>query len=148
MRFAAVMGAMFVCASMAQADSPVVADRGLDGFVSVDRLPVPEASFLQEGRAIWADTCEGCHGGNKYIGAPKITSLKAWEPRIAQGMEVLIDHAVNGFVGPKYTEMPPRGANPDLTDEQVAAAVAFMVWTSGGDAVVETYLDTLTGEGS
>jgi len=72
----------------------------------------------------------------------KVTSTKAWLPRLDQGMGTLIDHALNGFVGPKYTQMPARGANPDLSDEEVVAAVLFMVWMSGGAEIAETFINT------
>ena len=83
------------------------------------------------------------HGGNKYTGAPKVTSTKAWNARIDQGMDVLIDHALNRFVGPKYMEMPARGGNEALTDEQVKLAVAFMVWVSGGQTVANEFIQAL-----
>jgi|GEM_PF-6551153 len=124
--------ACFACALSAQADGPIASDRGLDGFISVDRLPKPDDPILQSGRLVWGDSCSNCHGGNKATGAPKITSTRAWATRIDKGMGVLVEHALNGFVGPKYTQMPARGANPDLKDAEVAAAVAFMVWASGG----------------
>lgn len=104
----------------------------LDGFVTRDRLPDPENVLLFQGGAIWEGTCQNCHGGNKLTGAPKITSVEAWAPRIAQGLNVLFDHAIDGFIGPKYTQMPSRGGNEDLSDDEVKAAVAFMVWASGG----------------
>ncbi|MEO0829000.1 MAG: c-type cytochrome [Pseudomonadota bacterium] len=121
---------------------PVASPKGLEGFVSVDRLPVPEAPFLAGGREIWAESCENCHGGNKLTGAPKITSTEAWAPRIAQGMDVLTGHAINGFIGPKYKQMPARGGNDDLSDAEVSAAVAFMVWASGGESQAETFAQT------
>ncbi len=111
----------------------------LKGFVSRDRLPDPSMPALLAGGETWKDSCQNCHGGNKLTGAPKITSLKAWAPRIDQGMDVLFDHAIKGFTGPKYTKMPARGGNADLSDEDVRAAVAFMVWASGGKAVAETW---------
>lgn len=111
----------------------VLSPSGLKGFVTVDRLPVPADPVLQQGRTVWQGTCMGCHGGNKATGAPKITATKKWQPRIAQGLPVLIDHATNGFLGKTYAEMPARGANPNLSDAEVAAAVAFMVWASGGE---------------
>ena len=133
--------AVCACALGAHAQTFVASDRGLDGFVTVDRLPVPDDALLQAGRAVWGDNCANCHGGNKATGAPKITSTKAWSPRIEQGMAVLIAHALEGFVGPRYTQMPARGANPDLTDQEVAAAVAFMVWASGGATDVQDFLN-------
>lgn len=111
---------------------PVVAQE-LEGFVSRDRLPDPALPALLAGGETWEGTCQNCHGGNKLTGAPKITSAKAWAPRIDQGMDILFDRAIAGFIGPKYTEMPARGGNSDLSDEEVRAAVAFMVWASGGE---------------
>lgn len=141
------VAALAACAGMVQADNDIASKRGLDGFITVDRLPVPDDPLLQSGRLVWGDSCSNCHGGNKATGAPKITSTLAWAPRIEQGMTVLIDHALSGFVGPKYTQMPARGANPDLTDTEVAAAVAFMVWSSGGAVTVQDFLTTTRGAG-
>lgn len=122
---------------------PVATRKGMDGFVTVDRLPVPENPALAQGRLLWGDTCENCHGGDKLTGAPKITSTKAWDKRIAQGLTVLTDHAINGFIGPRYTEMPARGGNSELSDAEVSLAVAFMVWASGGAALAEDFTNTL-----
>ncbi len=143
---AILMGAG-VCAVQAQAEATIVSERGLDGFVAVERLPIPEEPVLQEGRSVWGDTCQNCHGGNKATGAPKVTSTKAWAPRVEKGLEVLIDHALNGFIGPKYTQMPARGANPDLTDAEVAAAVLFMVWASGGAETAQEFIKNKEGTG-
>ncbi len=139
--------ALAACAMAAQAELFVASERGLDGFVSIERLPVPADPFLQAGRKVWGDNCSNCHGGNKATGAPKITSTRAWGPRVEKGIGVLIEHALTGFVGPKYTEMPARGANPELTDREVAQAVAFMVWSSGGAVSVQAYLTKQKGTG-
>ena len=104
----------------------------LEGFVTRDRIADPESATLMQGGVIWEGTCQNCHGGNKLTGAPKITDKEDWAPRIEQGLDVLFDHAINGFIGPKYKEMPPRGGNAYLSDDDVKAAVAFMVWASGG----------------
>lgn len=129
-----------VAAEVALTD--VVSERGLKGFVTVDRLPVPAEPVLQQGRTVWEGTCMACHGGNKATGSPKITATKKWKPRIAQGLPTLIEHAVQGFIGKTYSEMPARGGNPDLTDEQIASAVAFMVWASGGKDAVLDFITT------
>lgn len=118
---------------------PVTAE-ALDGFVSVDRLPVPNDPVLEGGREVWGGTCENCHGGNKLVGAPKITDERVWKKRIAKGLPVLFDHAIEGFYGPSFKEMPARGGNADLTDDQVRSAVAFMVSQSGGADAVSAWL--------
>lgn len=115
---------------------PLASAQGLEGFVRVDRLPVPDDPRLARGRAVWGDTCENCHGGNTLTGAPKITSIEDWAPRLDKGMERLVAHAIDGFMGPRYTEMPARGGNATLSDDEVAAAVAFMMWASGGADLV------------
>ncbi|MEL6587198.1 MAG: c-type cytochrome [Pseudomonadota bacterium] len=127
------------CCVLAPAALAQATPDGLDGFVTMDRLPVPADPVLRQGREVWGDTCENCHGGNKLTGAPKITSTEAWAPRITQEMDTLFAHAIEGFVGPKYAQMPARGGNPTLSDAEVRAAVAFMVWASGGDAVAEAW---------
>lgn len=101
----------------------------LDGYVTVDRLPIPADPHLLEGRSVWADTCHACHGLGE-AGSPKITDKKAWAPRLAKGIATLHDHALKGFIGPSGTMMPERGGNPELTDKQIFAAVDYMVANS------------------
>lgn len=122
------------------APAEVISSKGLKGFVKAERLPLPAAPFLAKGRAVWAEDCQNCHGGDPIVGAPKITSTKNWAKRIDKGLPTLFAQAKQGFLGPTYKEMPARGGNPDLSDEEVEAAVAFMVWTSGGAAEVEAWL--------
>lgn len=104
-------------------------DEPLEGFVTVDRLPMPEDPRLIEGRTVWAGTCQACHGLGE-AGSPKITDRKAWASRIAQGTDTLREHALKGFIGPSGTMMPERGGNPDLTDQQIFAAIDYMVANS------------------
>lgn len=111
----------------------------LEGFVTVDRLPEPSQPVLSQGQDVWGAVCENCHGGNKLVGAPKITDEKAWSKRIAKGLPVLFTHAIEGFYGPTFKEMPARGG-ADLSDDEVHAAVAFMVSQSGGADVVTAWL--------
>ena len=146
MRFvlSAVLCATCFGGASAFAETGVASEKGLEGFVTVDRLPMPEDPVLLEGRAIWEGTCQNCHGGNKYTGAPKITSTKAWSARIEQGLDVLINHAINGFVGPKYMEMPAKGANPDLSDDDVIAAILYMISNSGGDMAAMDYIKAMS----
>jgi cytochrome c5 len=81
---------------------------------------------LKQGRAIWLGTCEARHA-NDVAGAPLVSNKTAWAPRLAKGKGVLYKSAFGGLTGPKGTQMPPRGGNDKLTDEQVRAAVDHMV---------------------
>ena len=80
---------------------------------------------LEAGRVVWIGTCIQCHSTG-LGGAPLIGSSEAWSPRIAKGETTLIDHAMNGFYG-NAGEMPASGGNAALSDEEVTAAVRFMV---------------------
>lgn len=80
---------------------------------------------LEQGKVVWDGTCKVCHL-NGMAGAPKIGDTFVWKNRIAQGTDVLVSHALNGFEGNQGT-MPARGGNPGLTDSEVAAAVQYMV---------------------
>lgn len=118
----------------------IASEKGLKGFVKVERLPSPTDPVLSQGREVWGDVCFKCHGGNKAVGAPKITSTKDWSDRIDQGLDVLFAHAIEGFTGPKFTPMPARGGRASLSDAEVQAAVLFMIWASGGADAVDGFL--------
>jgi cytochrome c5 len=77
-----------------------------------------------DGAVIYQNLCGACHQ-NGAAGAPAPTR-DAWAPRIAQGLDTLVKHAIEGYQGPGGV-MSARGGNPALTDEQVRATVEYMV---------------------
>lgn len=77
-----------------------------------------------DGQSVYNSACMACHGTGA-AGAPILGDKGAWEDRIAKGNDTLFDHAINGFKG-----MPPKGGNADLSDEEVKAAVEYMVGES------------------
>jgi len=79
----------------------------------------------EDGETVYNTACLACHGAG-VAGAPKPGDTEAWNERIAQGMEVLVEHAINGFQG-EVGMMPPKGGNAALSDAAVTAAVQFMV---------------------
>ncbi len=89
-------------------------------------FPEFEGEGLALGRSVWLENCEGCHAYG-IAGAPLAGDLEDWRPRLARGRATLYEHALEGFFGPMGTMMPPRGGNESLSDEEVRAAVDYMV---------------------
>ena len=74
-----------------------------------------------DGAKTYKKACKMCHGSG-MMGAPKFGDKGAWADRIAKGMETLEDHAIHGF-----GKMKAKGGKKSLSDEDVKAAVAYMV---------------------
>ena len=81
--------------------------------------------YAADGKAVFDQACTVCHLQG-VAGAPKFGDADAWAPHIAKGMDTLYKHAIEGFTG-KAGTMPPKGGFTNLTDEQVKAAVDYMV---------------------
>lgn len=90
------------------------------------KFPEFAGAHLKQGRAIWLGTCEACHA-NDVAGAPLVSNKAAWKPRLAKGRDALYKSALGGLTGPMGTQMPPRGGNDSLSDDQVRAAVDYMM---------------------
>lgn len=79
------------------------------------------------GEQVLANACNACHQVG-VLGAPKEGDKAAWSVRAgsAGGLEGLTASAIKG-----KNSMPPRGGNPDLSDEEIKAAVGLMLQQSG-----------------
>ena len=86
--------------------------------------PAATASAKPDGKKVYDTACTACHTAG-IAGAPKLGDKPAWSPRVAQGANVLYDHAIRGFQG-KQGVMPPKGGNASLSDADVKAAVDYM----------------------
>ena len=60
----------------------------------------------------------------------EMSDVEQWTGRIAQGTNMLYEHPIVGFTGTSGIPMPAKGGNPALTDEEVKAAVDYMVSSS------------------
>ena len=78
-----------------------------------------------QGAAVYEKSCVICHGQG-IAGAPKIGDKEAWKKRISNGMDSLVKNASEGFTGDTGV-MPAKGGNSELSDDDVAMAVAYMV---------------------
>ncbi|HPQ95023.1 MAG TPA: c-type cytochrome, partial [Thiolinea sp.] len=79
------------------------------------------AETLEAGKKIYNSLCMSCHDIG-LANAPKLGDKAAWEPRLAEGMDTVYSRALHGF-----NAMPAKGGNPAFTDEQVKAAVDYMI---------------------
>ena len=88
----------------------------------------PSLHDLAVGERVYKNTCSICHRLG-LRGAPRLGDTEDWVLRLAQGNEILYDHAVKGYRGSKGS-MPSRGSNAKLSEDEVKAAVDYMVWYS------------------
>ena len=93
--------------------------------VAAAPAPAAAAAVARSGDAVYNASCVACHGTGA-AGAPKLGDTAAWGDRIAQGMDTLVQHAIAGFQG-KTGVMPPRGTCGNCSDDELKAAVEYMV---------------------
>ncbi len=80
-----------------------------------------EAKAARSGEAIYQGNCSACHGTGA-AGAPKMGDVAAWAPRVAQGMDMLMNAAKSG-----KNAMPPKGLCMDCSDDELKSAIEYMV---------------------
>lgn len=73
------------------------------------------------GQSTYERACSVCHS-NGIAGAPKFADIDAWTPLIEKGKEALYESALNG-----KGSMPAKGGQTGLSDEDVKAAVDFLI---------------------
>jgi cytochrome c5 len=73
-----------------------------------------------DGQAIYQSVCMACHAAG-VAGAPQPGSELMAQRLADKGLDGLVSSAINGL-----NVMPPRGGRPDLSDEDIHAAVVFM----------------------
>lgn len=105
-----------------EASAPAAAPAGTSAPAAPAAAPAVAENTA--GKSVFNKTCALCHAAG-VAGAPKPGDKADWGPRIAQGMEVLNKHAIEGFTGAKG-QMPPKGGAATLSDDDVKAAVKYM----------------------
>lgn len=108
-------GQVFLPGEEVAAEAPMVAEA---------QLADPVETALS-GPQVYNEACIACHGSG-IGGAPIIGDAAAWQARAAQGADTLYEHALVGFTGTSGF-MPAKGARMDLSDDEVRAAVDYMV---------------------
>lgn len=83
----------------------------------------PEVAIARSGEEVYNGACMACHSTGA-AGAPMLGDADAWASRMTKGMEALYASGVNGVAG---TCMIARGGCADCSDEEIYAAVDYMV---------------------
>lgn len=84
-------------------------------------LEIPQTLDLARGEQLYNTACIICHDAG-VAGAPRLGDAVAWSPRLTQGWDTLATNSLNGYNG-----MPAKGGRMDVPDEDILAAVAYMV---------------------
>ena len=94
--------------------------------------PAPaRVNTVLSGPQVYNEVCNVCHAPPGIGGAPPLGDTSAWTPRISQGLDMLTQHAIEGFQGSTGV-MPPKGGRVDLSDAEIRSAVEFMVGEANG----------------
>lgn len=80
----------------------------------------------KEPQVVYETFCFACHGTGAN-NSPVYGNAEAWAPRIAKGIDVLYESAINGF---NNGAMPPKGLCADCSEDDIKATVDYIVQAS------------------
>jgi cytochrome c5 len=80
-----------------------------------------QAAAAADGKTVYGQTCAACHASG-LAGAPKVGDKAAWAPRTGAGKGALLGSVVKG-----KGAMPPKAGNASLTEEDIGAAIDYML---------------------
>lgn len=75
----------------------------------------------RSGDQVYSQACAACHAGG-VLGAPRKGNADDWASRLPQGIDVLLQHSLEGF-----NAMPPRGGCMNCSDDEILAALEHMI---------------------
>lgn len=132
-----LLGAMFVWGSMAAGPAFAVCADQIQimtadaiearlipvgaGGVTIGAAKIAIDAGVGSPEEVYRSFCFVCHDAG-VAGAPKLGDAAAWDPRIAQGMDTLLSHVVNGF-----NAMPAKGTCMACSEDDLSAAIEYMI---------------------
>ncbi|MBY0345925.1 MAG: c-type cytochrome [Neisseriaceae bacterium] len=100
-----------------ESDKPVIASESLAAV----------GAGMRTGEEIYNKTCVACHATG-VLGSPVFGDKAAWAARLTKGLTVLTANATKGI-----NQMPPKGNQPDLSDEEMKRVVVYMANKAGAN---------------
>lgn len=123
--------ASFTVSALSPTAEKAIADRikpagevCVEGDAACAGAAVAAGGAPKSGDQVYNASCMACHATGAG-GAPVMGDKAAWKPRIAQGMDTLHKHAIEGFTN--VGMMPAKGLCMTCSDDEVMAAVDFIV---------------------
>jgi mono/diheme cytochrome c family protein len=95
-------------------------------FIFVSFISLPTSAWANSAENTYKTVCAVCHTAG-VADAPKLGDKTKWAPLIKEGQVQLVAH---GYVGVRG--MPAKGGKPDLSVQDFAASVVYIVNQSGG----------------
>lgn len=127
----AVLVAAFAVASVQADDKSVATNTAPVGETCLQGQPCAAAASASAGGAartgeqVYNAACHTCHAAG-VAGAPKFGDAASWAPRVAKGKDTLYKSAQTGFKA-----MPPKGLCMDCSNDELKAAVDYMLSKAG-----------------
>ena len=123
-----IIGLVYFVTSGPKPDAGAV-DRDMAAAQRIQRIGAVELRDanrpLAAGDVVYAAQCVACHGAG-LVGAPKFADTAAWGPRLAQGYDTLLTHALKGLGA-----MGAQGGGA-YSDIEIGRAVVHMANAAGG----------------
>lgn len=103
---------------MRKADSGTLRAAALAALAA---LVLAEPARAGDGHVIYRQVCAACHATG-VAGAPRLGDREAWGIRLRAGRAAMVTSVLRG-----KGQMPPKGGNVSLSDEDVKAALDYML---------------------
>jgi len=79
------------------------------------------------GGVVYAQTCIACHGADGKGTIPGIPDLTSAKGPLTKTDDILLTNMIKGFQSDgSLMAMPPKGGNPDLTEQDMADILAYL----------------------
>jgi cytochrome c5 len=105
----------------AEAEAPAPAAEAPAAMAAAEEPAAETMAAAADGEKTYKASCQVCHAAG-VAGAPKLGDKDAWAPRIAKGNDALLASVKNGL-----NAMPPKGGCMNCSDEDLRAAMVYMV---------------------